>query len=78
MILGEQMKMLAQHKYKKDQKLKKQRLQVEKMAKEAIAEDEKRIYRQRKYEERPDYMSSVWGRMLLNDRVKDPSDRKGG
>ena len=72
------MKMLAQHKYKKDQKLKKQRLQVEKLAKEAVAEDEKRIYRQRKYEERPDYMSSVWGRMLLNDRVKDPSDRKGG
>lgn len=37
-----------------------------------------KLYSQRKYEDRPDYSSSVWARMLLSDRIKDPSDRKGG
>ena len=35
-----------------------------------------RLYHQRKYEDRPDYLSSVWARMLLSDRIKNPSDRK--
>ena len=34
--------------------------------------------RQRKWECRPNYMESTWGRMLRSDRINDPTDRKGG
>ena len=34
--------------------------------------------RQRKWEGRPNYMESTWGRMLRSDRINDPTDRKGG
>lgn len=36
------------------------------------------VYRQRKWEERPPYNMSPWGRMLVHPRTKDPTDRKGG
>jgi Plant transposon protein len=36
------------------------------------------FYRQRKWEERPPYHMSPWGRMLVHPRTKDPTDRKGG
>jgi hypothetical protein len=32
----------------------------------------------KKYEGKIDYDFSCWDRMLVNDRVKDPGDRKGG
>ena len=34
--------------------------------------------RQRKWEGRPNYMESTWGRMLQSNRINDPTDRKGG
>ena len=34
--------------------------------------------RQRKWEGRPNYMASTWGRMLQSNRINDPTDRKGG
>lgn len=36
------------------------------------------VYRHRKWEERPPYHMSPWGRMLVHPRTKDPTDRKGG
>ena len=35
-------------------------------------------FRHRKWEGRPPYDMSTWGRMLVNPRTKDPVDRKGG
>ena len=32
----------------------------------------------RRWEGRPPYDTSCWGRMLVNPRTKDPTDRKGG
>jgi hypothetical protein len=43
-----------------------------------IAAKEMKLFAPRKYEGRPNYSASCWGRMLTNDRVKDPTDRKGG
>ena len=37
-----------------------------------------KLFKPRKYEGRPNYMASLWGSLLSNDRVKDPADRKGG
>jgi hypothetical protein len=37
-----------------------------------------RLFMPRKYEGKIDYDFSCWGRMLVNDRMKDPGDRKGG
>lgn len=37
-----------------------------------------RLFMPRKYEGRVNYDYSCWGRMLVNDRMKDPGDRKGG
>ena len=37
-----------------------------------------KIFRVRKSEDRPMYQYSTWGRMLVNPRTRDPSDRKGG
>jgi Plant transposon protein len=37
-----------------------------------------RLFMPRKYEGVIDYDYSTWGRMLVNDRIKDPGDRKGG
>lgn len=34
-------------------------------------------FRHRKWEGRPPYDMSTWGRMLVNPRTKDPVDRKG-
>ena len=37
-----------------------------------------RLFMPRKYEGRVNYDYSCWGMMLVNDRMKDPGDRKGG
>lgn len=37
-----------------------------------------RLFMPRKYEGKVPYEYSTWGRMLLNERIKDPADRKGG
>ena len=37
-----------------------------------------KIFRPRKFEGRPNYLASTWGRLLLNARVRDPTDKKGG
>ena len=39
---------------------------------------EKKMFAPRVYEGRPNYSASCWGRMLTNDRIRDPTDRKGG
>ena len=36
------------------------------------------IFRVRKSEARPMYEYSTWGRMLMNPRTQDPTDKKGG
>jgi hypothetical protein len=36
------------------------------------------VFWPRKWEGRPPYEMSPWGRMLRDCRTKDPSDRKGG
>jgi hypothetical protein len=36
------------------------------------------FYKQRKWEERPPYHMSPWGRMLVHPRTKDPTDRNCG
>ena len=36
------------------------------------------IFRVRKSEARPLYEYSTWGRMLMNPRTQDPTDKKGG
>lgn len=45
---------------------------------EEKAETQKSYYKHRKFEERPPYAMSCWGRMLVNPRTQDPADRKGG
>lgn len=37
-----------------------------------------KLFMPRKYEGKVHYEYSDWGRMLLNERIKDPADRKGG
>ena len=37
-----------------------------------------RLFVPRKVEPRPIYSNSTWGQMLINPRVKDPADKKGG
>ena len=54
-----------------------------KLRKVVEEEEEERLkqpafYRHRKWEGRPPYDMSCWGRMLVNPRTKDPTDRKGG
>ena len=44
----------------------------------AEAKKQKKIFWPRKFEGIPNYDASDWGRMLKNDRMKDPLDRKGG
>ena len=36
------------------------------------------VFRTRKWEGRPPYELSCWGRMLVHPRTRDPTDRKGG
>jgi hypothetical protein len=55
----------------------------EAMAEEEDDEEEMRlkdpnVFRHRKWEGRPPYEMSCWGRMLVNPRSRDPGDRKGG
>ena len=40
--------------------------------------EEFRERKQCRWEGRPNYMMSTWGRMLQSERVTDPTDRKGG
>ena len=40
--------------------------------------EEIKVRRHRKWEDRPNYMASTWGRMLQSNRINDPTDRKGG
>ena len=55
------------------QKLKKQRIDDEEVIRKEVIN-----FRPRKWEGRPPYDMSTWGRMLVNPRTKDPVDRKGG
>ena len=59
---------------------KKRRLDLMMVAKGKKAEAKKqmKIFRPRRVEDQPNYAASDWGRMLKNDRIKDPLDRKGG
>jgi hypothetical protein len=50
------------------------RMQREINDEEGRAAVRKAYYKQRKFEERPPYATSCWGRMLANPRTKDPSD----
>ena len=36
------------------------------------------VYKFRRWEGRPPYEMSCWGRMLVHPRTQDPTDRKGG
>ena len=36
------------------------------------------VYKFRRWEDRPPYEMSCWGRMLVHPRTQDPTDRKGG
>jgi hypothetical protein len=57
-------------------KVRKQRREVK--DEEERSEVRKSYYKHRRFEERPPYAMSCWGRMLVNPRTKDPSDAKGG
>ena len=59
---------------------KKRRIELMLVAKEkkAVARKLMKTFRPRKFEGIPNYAASDWGRMLTNDRMKDPLDRKGG
>ena len=46
--------------------------------KKAEAKKQMKIFRPRRVENQPNYAASDWERMLKNDRIKDPLDRKGG
>jgi hypothetical protein len=59
-------------------KLRREQIRAEKKARGAIGKIRTYIFRPRRSEERPNYLASTWGRMLNNDRTKDPTDRKGG
>ena len=59
---------------------KKARLEAEEEIFEEINAKKKAVpvFRTRKWEGRPPYELSCWGRMLVHPRTRDPTDRKGG
>ena len=53
-------------------------LRYEEKQRQSIGRIQTRLFMPRKYEGRENYDYSCWGRMVVNDRMKDPGDRKGG
>ena len=51
--------------------------EMEKERRQLVAKEMK-IFRPRKYEGKPNYLASTWGRLLFNARIRDPTDKKGG
>jgi hypothetical protein len=51
--------------------------QMEKERRQFVAKEMKN-FRPRKYEGKSNYLTSTWGRLLFNARIRDPTDKKGG
>ena len=61
--------------------LKKRRAEIAAQFKEAVVQSvlsvkNKRVFAGRRFEKRPNYDQSTWGKMLANPRSQDPSDKK--
>ena len=48
------------------------------MTEVSLKKSDETVFRTRRWEGRPPYEMSCWGRMLVHFRTRDPTDRKGG
>lgn len=68
----------AAEKFQNARRKRRAQMLLEVKKKRVEANKQNKIFKPRIYEGKPNYEASDWGRMLTNDRMKNPLDRKGG
>jgi hypothetical protein len=68
----------ASHQFMNARQRSRDKIRLTRKIRKAAIRAQVKDYKPRDTQERPNYGASTWGRMLNNDRIKNPVDKKGG